>query len=390
VAPKNGKVVCPGIEKPASERATTLSWSLIAAAFVAVNGAVLLHGGIRIAGDAYRYLDGADRLLAGAALVGKQSSYPGYVGVVALWKAVGIGLPGVIAFQLLAAAAAAVVLYDLGRSLGGQRTGAAAALFFAANPDIARWHAYVLTDSLYISSVVAATWLVHRAAERRGAWLIAAAAGVLWTALLRPNGWLLVAVAGAYLTARLVPSRRARAGLVVAVLAVFVAASAAPPFRRGVETERPGEMLRRGQVVWGHEASRMPMPPEPSGPADRDWIHDLGYVVRHPVACARLGALRVWTELRHTRPFYSFRHNALAAAYLTPLYLLALWGGWILRREPLARLAGAVVAAHLLLVGLTFADWDGRFLLYILPLIGVFSARGLRSLLPERPAPSLR
>jgi len=43
-------------------------------------------------------------------------------------------------------------------------------------------------------------------------------------------------------------------------------------------------------------------------------------------------------------------------------------------REPLARLLAAVIAGHLLIVALTFADWDGRFLLYALPAVFVLTA----------------
>ena len=47
------------------------------------------------------------------------------------------------------------------------------------------------------------------------------------------------------------------------------------------------------------------------------------------------------------------------------------------RRHALTSLLAAVIAGHLLTVALTFADWDGRFLLYVLPAIGVLAARGV-------------
>ena len=60
--------------------------------------------------------------------------------------------------------------------------------------------------------------------------------------------------------------------------------------------------------------------------------------------------------------------------------LLALAGGYSARRKPLAQLAIAVILAHLLVVALTFADWDGRWLLYVLPLIGLLAAVGVSGL----------
>jgi len=77
------------------------------------------------------------------------------------------------------------------------------------------------------------------------------------------------------------------------------------------------------------------------------------------------------------RPFYSTRHNVAAAVLLIPLYLFAAIGyarGW---RVPLVRLCAAVTVLHLGLVGLTFANWDGRFFLYVYPLFALVAAAGL-------------
>jgi hypothetical protein len=34
----------------------------------------------------------------------------------------------------------------------------------------------------------------------------------------------------------------------------------------------------------------------------------------------------------------------------------------------------AIIGSHMLFVALTVADWDGRFLLYVLPLISLLAA----------------
>jgi hypothetical protein len=60
--------------------------------------------------------------------------------------------------------------------------------------------------------------------------------------------------------------------------------------------------------------------------------------------------------------------------------------GWpAVRGNPLARWLLAVVAAHAAFVALTHADWDGRYLAHVLPLLYVFSGVGLaRSLAAHR------
>src|SRR5207247_357327 len=136
--------------------------------------------------------------LRGHLLSGRPGLWLGYPAVIALCRAAGAGLAGVIAVQLAVAALAAVAQYRLGRELGGHRAGLTAAGLLVLNPDIARWHAYILTDSLYTSAVVLAAWSIHRAACKKGGWYLAAAAAVLTAAALRPNGWLLSPIAAGY------------------------------------------------------------------------------------------------------------------------------------------------------------------------------------------------
>ena len=107
----------------------------------------------------------------------------------------------------------------------------------------------------------------------------------------------------------------------------------------------------------------------------------MNYVLRHPLETVHLAITRVATELIRARPFYPTLPNGILLAYLLPLYIFALLSFIRLRDKPLAYLLGAVVSGHLLIVAVTFADWSGRFLVYILPLIFVFSACTIAPLL---------
>ena len=85
-------------------------------------------------------------------------------------RTIGAGLPGVVVFQIGVAAVAGAAVATLGATLGGPLAGLVGAAFLLVNPDVARWHGYILTDSLYISAVAIVAFLVWRAAERGGRW----------------------------------------------------------------------------------------------------------------------------------------------------------------------------------------------------------------------------
>jgi hypothetical protein len=196
---------------------------VLASLFVLVNLSIILGGGgIRLGGDSQRYLAGADNLLSGLPLQGKQISYSGYVLLIAFCRLTRAGLPGVIFIQLLFTAAAAVALYDLGRRLHGRLAGIIAAGLLIANPDIARWNVFILTDSLYISLIVLCVWCVHTAALRKRYWYILAAAVLAAAALVRPNGLFLLAVAVLYLVSRAIAHKNLRRLAISCIVLAFV------------------------------------------------------------------------------------------------------------------------------------------------------------------------
>ena len=280
----------------------------LVAAFVLLNGALLALKGVQLGGDTSRYLDGARALLAGRPLGGYTWTYRGYMAVVAFWQEMGAGLPGVVGFQIVLAAVAGVAVAALGARLGGLLAGLIGAAFILVNPEVAQWHTYILTDSLYISAVAIVTFVVWRAAEHGGRWYGLALLVLLPAATLRPTALLLLPVAAAFWGVRGVVTRDwigIALGVIGAVGAVLLVVS---PRVQDTAAQLPGTTLRSGRVIYQEPAFRMEMPREEM-PRSTGWLADLRYVRRHPGPTLTLGARRIAVELAHVRPFYRVRHN---------------------------------------------------------------------------------
>ena len=340
-----------------------------------------LVSGVRLGGDSSRYLQAGEHIL-NSPWPGKSASYAGYVLIVALSRPV--GLVGLVALQVLAAAVASIALFDIGRQLSGVVAGLAGGLLFAVNIKIASWHAYVLTDSMYISFVVITVWAAHRAAERRPAAGYATAAVITaFAASLRPTGWILVPVVASYWVWRRTDSALIRSSAIASIAVAFGAlVLTLPLLARGVSAENPTRMLYEGRVQWAPDEARIPMPPAELD--DDSLTAGVQYVTRHPVESTRLALARVMRSLTAVRPYFSALHNWAIIAYLTPVYILAILGSARVWRQPLFGLTATVVVAHLAIVAATFADYDGRFLLYVLPLITALAGVGVSQVLPPR------
>ena len=332
--------------------------SCLAAASVAFNLALLALLGVIRGADTDRYVAGASDLLAGRAFRGPAGwVYVGYNGLLAIAEATGVGHLGVVVVQILAAACATMALYDLGRQIGGRLAGLLAAAFFIIDYDIARWHLYVLTDSLYISLVAIVTWAAHRAVGRGIAAYLAGSFVLLLTALIRPNGWLMVPIVAIYWIVRSGmhrPAQIAAAAAVVIVCGGSAAAYAAVQFGRDVPSTR--------EAVATRQVNRQRLP------FARVMTRDRLNPARMP--------MRLLTELGHIQPQFSWRHKVMVVAVLAVVYPLAIVGFIRSRGLPIARFMGAIVACHMMVVAITFSDRDGRYLLYFFSFLLVFAARG--------------
>src|SRR5205823_5329335 len=89
---------------------------------------------------------------------------------------------------------------------------------------------------------------------------------------------------------------------------------------------------------------------------------------------------RIGRNMHHMREQYSTAHNAAILAMIAITYPLAILGLVRTRAKALAALIVAIIAVHQAVVAVTFADPDGRYLLYVFPLILAVAAAGAASL----------
>jgi 4-amino-4-deoxy-L-arabinose transferase-like glycosyltransferase len=344
---------------------------ILVAASLAINIGIARYSGIHIGVDSRGYIDSATAFLTGTPSVDRPGGWVLLRFIIAGSLSLTGGLVGVIAIQIAAAALAVWSTYELAREIGGITAAVGAALTLLVNIDVARFHVYVLTDSLYTSLLVFATLAIVRAgfASASWWWRVVAVLVLALEALLRPNGWLLPLVAIAY-WAWMPLSTRWRVILSCTLVLLTVAATAYGPVRDALAFEQLDVYIRSGQLVTTLQDWTVPMPADPNATSA------VLYVWRHPAESLALGFGRILAEVVHIRPVYSTAHNGLIVLVLLPLYGLAVVGWTRYRSTPLVGLITALIVLHLLTVAIKGADWDGRYLLFIMPLISVLAACG--------------
>jgi len=344
--------------------------------------------GVQYYVDSYRYLDGAQNLLQNQPLGHKQAEYIGYIGLLAFAKWAGGSMGAVVVFQVLMALLSAWFLYSMARKITGSKfAGMAAIGLYLANPFITVWHLYVLTESLYTSFVIISVWSIVKACEKRVfKFYILCFIVILTTATIRPNGWILMPImfSAFILNSSLRPYMKYAAISLVAI--TFLIGVACIPASNQIIQKVEGsvtmnDLLMRGEVVWGHPELRLSMP-EDTAVKKQNWTSSSGYIIGHPFACTKLALCRVSSELLEVnRPWYSLRYRILLFIWLWLAYILAIIGWINYRKETNVKVALWIVLGHILIIALTYAEHEHRFLNYFLPLIYLLSACGVTKLI---------
>ncbi len=349
-----------------------------------VQGSLFLVFGIRHGHDTPRYLEGAAALLRGEFPSGKGGSYLGYIAVVAVARAVGLGDRGIILFHVLASGLAAVAMYKIGVKLFDHRTGLVAAFLYIGFLKLHPWDFFILTDSLFISlSIVSFALVMHARSWQH--WLLAGLV-LVWTTLLRPNAFAVpLAVVGAALAFWWYQKRFAAAAATALALALSVPLLL-PVVRTMASHERILLYYKEGTIIPGYEQLLVTPPARAAAwPTTGDSLfRDLARVwFEEPVYALKLAAAKLTALVLTVRPYHQWWYNVLIAATLYPLYVLAALGVRRGSRDQHGKvLLLTFVTMQTFIVMVTFDDWSGRFLLPVLPVVFVFSAATLAPHLP--------
>ncbi|MBC7446877.1 MAG: hypothetical protein H7330_02340 [Hymenobacteraceae bacterium] len=337
-----------------------------------------------VADSRARYLPYAhDIAERGYFAAGHNLRYVGYPLWLSGWLRAGAGPAGAAWGQLAVAGLAGVAFYSALYHLTRRRTaailGTAALVLW---PDAQEFNGFILTESLAASGLVltfAALVRARTTPRPLAAWTLALGAALL-TASLRPNAFV-------------VPL-----GLLLAGITALAARYGAAPVRRGLLAATillvPAgwwllnkllltftliETYTRGELIYGYAASAI-HPTKPLWLPPADWAPALRlatFATHNPVFFLRLVAGKLGLFFAYARTYHSWGHIVLIGLVIWPLYWLA-WRGtrahsvW----HPARIFLTTVVLGQAAIVGLTVEDWDGRFLIAVLPAVFALAAMG--------------
>jgi len=351
---------------------------------------------VRYGGDSNRYIEGANNLIAGEKIDTSVTHFIGYVFFVAGIYKLNFGDSGIVLTQIIIVGLSIIALYDLAKNYKNKNAGFIAVCLFVINVEIHKWSFYILTEAVFISFVVFALWAFYRTltSKRTTYWIFLSGGIFVFLASLRPHGWLISFFLTAFLILGFAKLKKFRSvGLIIALNFVLVYAVFWMPDLLNIVSERPAELvsqgyyadqimnsLTNGEVIWHTDEMRIQMPtPKDTGGEGLKGVVD--YCANYFFACSNLVLRRIVVQFVYMRPYYSLYHNLVILLTMTPVYILAVLGFFKSQKDIFAWSFILVFLLFVCFVGITYLDYNGRFSIYLFPIVTLLGAIGAESLL---------
>ena len=366
---------------------------IISIVFLLVNGLNFHKYGIKIVNDSPRYIEYATKLHKGFYFDPHNFWYIGYASYIYVFQLFDSNFLTIIISQYLLQLVAVIALYYTSFNIWKNELSAfITSCFFVLFIDIALWNSYILAESVFASSTCITLYcfsLLYRGSRSTLLYVLTGTL-LLFTILIKPTG---AALLGASLLVFSIdPVKRIKGYYPRAIIGILIGLIFLVAVNRMLRTYGIMENYQKGEIIYA--ITTLPERPEYTlmviTPPENLYIPDpdlppilkvIIFFYHHPIYWTQLFLAKLFFFVAHVRPYWSFWHNlysvsSLILAYF--LFTLAITSNKQHHKPVIFALA--YVALHILSVCITSEDWDGRFLIPVLPVIFLFSGNGLSKL----------
>lgn len=325
--------------------------------------------------DSVMYHDNATALLNGVFLEGRDIWYISYSIFLAAASLLGGDYVAVL-FQVLTSGVALYFLYRATYKItGNEITSLLTCAFYLAWIKIHQWNFFIYTESLFTSmSIISFAALVLSRTPKQYAITFII---FLFTIFIRPTGIALIAGILVYGFAHAYHRISGRVWLTSIIIGLSFGILVLNFMMKDYHFI---ESYRKAELIYPNISLGLQPPDDliiPSGDTT-PLINLITFIYSNPVYFLKITLLKLLLFLGNVKPYFSIVHNALIIGFLFPLYFFAIKGfqHFTSTRKEHYFIAGFVIM-QCAIVSLTSENWDGRFLIPILPFVFILSAVGI-------------
>ena len=338
--------------------------------------------GVKFGGDTYFYLGAATEILNGEQSILAYRSAYGFILLLLPFVYFDIPLAFLVLFQLSLTALAAWCLYKISSKFFCKLSGIICAALFLFYLPLLFLNFYILTDTLFIDIVIILTCLL---VYFKKFYLPMIVLLVLALITIRPNGILFLFSILICMFFLLLNFKKYLYLSVYSLLLLILIFPIIKILNSYIVDLNLINSISTQGIIWGYSfennavCSKSCLSIELINKNFENNIFGIfKFISINFIDYFKIFLLKIFWLLLRARPYYSDLHNLYILIFDVVLYSSFIYG---FIKRPKNNLSINVILFFILfsitLVGLTFADWDGRFSLYFLPLVMIFSSNGL-------------
>ncbi|HSY61964.1 MAG TPA: hypothetical protein VK796_08820 [Cytophaga sp.] len=341
-----------------------------------LNGFLFCSLGIKYAIDTTRFDAEASAWLNGQLEPGYRLWYSGYITILFLCKSIFHSIYPSIIFQYLLSLIATILFYHgLSNVFKNQQAAFFSTLLLICYLPIQQWNRCLLTESVFISLILLFVW-AFSIEKKSHKWLMLILISALATTV-RPNGGILFLTCTSIYGIQFIKQDKKISILftIVITITLLLLHSSTDTFYQFLL-----DSFNKGEIICGYNHWTSPYKTNiQNDSSSGSIIKILELFFTNPVKSIQLFTGRFFALWSDVRFYYSPSHNLFIGLYLILAYAAAIIG-FIQYRKAFAELALATsvyCGINSLLIMITYADWDGRFLAPLLPMIFIWSGLGI-------------
>jgi len=376
-------VISDSLQKLSNSRAGI---SVLIALWVIIQIVAFVHFGVRHGVDSERYIQVAQSITVGNWPKGTDIFYTSYCLLIAGFQLLGLAPSWIVLLQLVLSAVSIIGIYATVKSISTNNLVPwMACLLYVMWFKFQQWNLIVYTDSLFTSMVILSVWVVITA-DSRLKYAIALAM-IVFTTFIRPTGiGFLLAISFFLLYDKLIQIR-SKYFTRLAILFLFLVLGGI--IINVVLKDFIHSFLlsySNAEIIYPKISLGILPPDDLIIPGDHyePLLQLLLFAIYNPIYMIKISVMKGVLFFGHVKPYYSVFHNLLVALYLFPIYGFAISGVKQISEKRIVLFMITFVGFNFLMVSITSENWDGRFLLAILPWVFILAAFGITQWLQKK------
>ena len=305
-----------------------------------------------------------------------------YIFLIAIVIFLKLNLTTVIILQFITTIISSFCLYLMGKRMFSKWVGLLCLSFFLTYLPIQLRNFYLLTETFFINFSIILTYFVFFNKEKKILILLIA----IFLLFLRPQGFLILLSIS--LPIFMFSKFNKNYNFTIKIFTIFSFLFLLLFFLNfGINDYNFIQSLSRG-MIWGYSFETNSICYEKciSGLTNPDIYEKsilglLFYVKDNFFILTKVSIYKIILFFTGWRPYYSFTHNLFILCFHIPIYFL--FCVYFLRLKKLNQLEFFTlfyVLLSVIFIGVTFADWSGRYVMYILPFMMLYASKSLSDL----------